>query len=110
MYTAKGFQADALALLNNYDWPGNVRQLKNIIRHALVVSENRLLTPRDLGLDRRLKDRLLLTLEESRAHSDREAILASLRHNRNNVSRATESLGISRVSLYRLIDKHKIDI
>ena len=107
IYKAKGFQVDSLDLLKSYDWPGNVRQLKNVIRHALVVSENRLLTPEDLGLERRVKDRRLRTLEESRVNSDREAILASLRHN-NNMSQAAESLGISRMSLYRLMDKYKI--
>lgn len=109
IYKAKGFQVDSLNLLKSYDWPGNVRQLKNVIRHALVVSENRLLTPKDLGLERRTKDRRLRTLEESRADSDRETILVSLRHN-NNMSQAAESLGISRMSLYRLMDKHKITV
>jgi len=108
IYKAKGFQVDSLHLLKSYDWPGNVRQLKNVIHHALVVSENRLLTPKDLGLERRTKDRRLRTLEESRADSDRETILASLRHNSNNMSQAAESLSISRMSLYRLMDKYKI--
>jgi transcriptional regulator with PAS, ATPase and Fis domain len=108
IYKAKGFQMDSLLLLKSYDWPGNVRQLKNVIHRALVVSENRLITPKDLCLDRRTKNRQLRTLEESRTDSDRETILASLRYHSNNISQAAESLGISRVSLYRLMDKYKI--
>ena len=108
-YKAKGFHADALYLLKNYDWPGNVRELMNCIYHAIVMSENHLLTPGDLGLGRRYKDRSLLTLEESRARSDRESIITWLQHTNHNITHAAASLGISRVSLYRLIDKYQIN-
>ncbi|MEI6335859.1 MAG: sigma 54-interacting transcriptional regulator [Methylococcaceae bacterium] len=107
-YKAKGFHADSLFLLKNYEWPGNIRQLMNSIRHAVVMSENNLLTPVDLGLERRYKERMLQTLEEARATADRELILTSLRHTSNNMSRAAETLGISRVSLYRLMNKYDI--
>ena len=108
-YKAKGFDTDSLYLLKNYDWPGNVRQLMNCIRNALVTSENRLLTPRDLGIERRYKERTLQTLEQARAIAERESIITCLRHTNNNMSRAAEVLGISRVSLYRLADKHKLN-
>ena len=108
-YKAKGFHADSLYLLKNYDWPGNVRELMNCVRHALVMSDNRLLTPVDLGLDRRFKDRMLQTLEEARAFADRELILTCLRHTNYNMSRAADILGISRVSLYRLMDKYNLN-
>ncbi len=108
IYKAKGFHADSLFLLKSYEWPGNVRQLMNSIRHAVVMSENNLLTPVDLGLERRYKGRMLQTLEEARAAADRDLILTSLRHTSNNMSRAAETLGISRVSLYRLMSKYDI--
>jgi DNA-binding NtrC family response regulator len=108
-YQAKGFHADTLYLLQHYEWPGNVRELMNCIRSALVMSENRLLKPVDLGIDRRFKTRMLQTLDEARALADRESIITSLRHANNNVSRAAETLGISRVSLYRLMDKYSIN-
>jgi DNA-binding NtrC family response regulator len=107
-YTAKGFQVETLNLLYKYEWPGNVRELINCIRRAVITSENNLLTPEDLGIERRLSSRLMQTLDEARAIADRDSILASLRHTGNNVSRAAEVLCISRVSLYRLIDKHNI--
>ena len=109
-YKAKGFHADALVLLKNYDWPGNVRELMNCIYHAIVMSENHALTPGDLGLERRYKDRDLLTLEESRALADRESIITWLRHTNNNITHAATSLGISRVSLYRLMNKYQITV
>jgi len=109
-YKAKGFHADALYLLKNYDWPGNVRELMNCIYHAIVMSENHVLTPGDLSLERRYKDRCLLTLEESRALADRQSIITWLLHTNNNITHAAASLGISRVSLYRLMDKYQITI
>lgn len=107
-YKAKGFHADSLYLLKNHDWPGNVRELMNCIHHAVVMSENRLLTPGDLGLDQQYKYRIPQTLEEARASTDRETIMTSLRHTNKNMSLAAETLGISRVSLYRLVEKYKI--
>jgi DNA-binding NtrC family response regulator len=109
-YTVKGFQAESLNLLNCYEWPGNVRELMNSIRHAMVMSENALLTPEDLGLDRKYKYFVPQTLDEGRASADRDLILASMHHTNNNVSRAAEVLGISRVSLYRLIDKYSLSV
>jgi DNA-binding NtrC family response regulator len=106
----KGFSVDALYILRNYEWPGNVRELMNCIRHAVVMSDNRLLTPDDLGLERRFKERALKTLEEARAYADRESILTSLHHANYNMSLAAEMLGISRVSLYRLIDKYQLKV
>ena len=82
----------------------------NCIYHAIVMSENHVLTPGDLRLERRYKDRSLLTLEESRALADRESITTWLRHTNNNMSHAAASLGISRVSLYRLMDKYQINV
>ncbi len=108
-YKAKGFHADSLFLLKNYDWPGNVRELMNCVRHALVMSENRLLTPVDLSLDRRVTDRVLKTLDEARASADRELIATCLHSTNFNMSRSAEILGISRVSLYRLADKYKLN-
>jgi hypothetical protein len=110
VYTAKGFQAESLNLLNCYDWPGNVRELMNCIRHAVVMSENTLLTPEDLGMDRKYQFPAPLSLDEGRAAVDRNLILSSMHHTNNNVSRAAEILGISRVSLYRLIDKYRLSV
>ena len=107
-YKAKGFNPDALLLINHYQWPGNVRQLMNCIRHAVVVSDNNLLSLADLGLERRYKDRVLHTLVEARAISDQELIQNSLRHTSNNISHTAKTLGISRVSLYRLMNKYNM--
>jgi DNA-binding NtrC family response regulator len=106
----KGFSAEALYLLQHHDWPGNIRELMNAINQGVVMSENRLLTPTDLGLDKRFKQRTVKTLEEARAEADRESILSTIKYTQYNMSRAAQNLGISRVSLYRLIEKYQLKV
>lgn len=109
-YKSKGFSPEALYLLRNHDWPGNIRELMNCIRQAIIMSDNRLLTPADLGLERRSKGRTLKSLEEARAHAERESIINCLHYTNFNMSRTAEILEISRVSLYRLIDKYQLKV
>ncbi|PWG64845.1 sigma-54 dependent transcriptional regulator [Spiribacter halobius] len=102
----RGFSREAIAAMQQHPWPGNVRELLNRVRRALVMSERRLIGAADLGLDRRARPRRQETLERARIAAEREAVLGSLRANRNNVTRAAQQLGVSRVTLYRLLDKH----
>jgi len=108
-YKAKGFQVETLKLISRYSWPGNVRELMNCLRHAVVMSENDLLSPEDLGLNNLEPDFFALqTLDEARVAVDRQLIANTLNHTRNNVSRAAKHMGISRVSLYRLLEKYTL--
>lgn len=101
----KGFSAHALRALEDHDWPGNVREMINRIRRAMVMSEDRLITPTDLGLERRKSRRHLMSLAEARANAERDAVMYALKHSRNNVTQAAQHLGVSRVTLYRLMEK-----
>lgn len=110
-YRAKGFQVASLKLMRIHLWPGNVRELMNRIRHAIVMSENIMLTPEDLGFEPvtpSSTDTPMQTLEQARGIADRDLILATLKHTDNNISLSAEIMGISRVSLYRLIDKYAV--
>lgn len=104
----KGFRPDALRMLRQYDWPKNVDELQTRIHRALVLSDSRLLTPKDLALERRSDNRHLSTLEESRAQADQKAIISTLRHTNYNISKSAKILNISRVALYGLIDKYNL--
>jgi DNA-binding NtrC family response regulator len=106
----RGFSQQALQVMNTYAWPGNVRELINRIRRAMVMCENRLIAPGDLGLERRGVKRTIRTLGGARAAAEKEAIRYALQYARNNVSRAARELGISRVMLYRLKQKYGIAI
>lgn len=108
-HNVKGFRREALQTMNDYHWPGNVRELINRVRRAMVMCENRLITSADLGLERRASQRRLTTLDDARAKAEREAVQCSLRYNQNNVSQAARHLGVSRVTLYRLMEKFQIN-
>lgn len=105
----KGFSQAALHAMSSHDWPGNVRELVNRIRRATVMSEGRLITPADLELDGISLTRQLPTLEEARSVAERETIDQVLKHVGYNLSQAARHLGISRVTLYRLIERYGID-
>lgn len=105
----QGFARDALRAMATYAWPGNVRELMNRVQHAIIMSEHRLITPADLGLTSAMAPKNVITLSRARAAAESDVIRVTLRNNANNVSRAARELGISRVTLYRLMEKFGID-
>jgi len=108
----KGFSQEALRCMNRHTWPGNVRELVNRVRRAAVMCENHLITPKDLGLERRSTHRVnggsILTLDQVVEQAKRDAVQAALNRNHKNVAQAARELGISRVTLYRLMGKNHI--
>jgi DNA-binding NtrC family response regulator len=104
----EGFSDCSIASIMNYDWPGNVRELVNRIRRALVFAEGPLIEPRDLGLEDCEKPRASDTIDQSMKDAEYETLFKCLTHNRYNVSRAAQHLGISRTTIYRLMDKYQI--
>ncbi|RAR59551.1 DNA-binding NtrC family response regulator [Onishia taeanensis] len=106
---ARGFSQDSRAVMQQYQWPGNVRELINRVRRATVMCEHRLIAPEDLGLERRSHDwREPLTLEKAREMAEHEVINAALVRNKYKVQKAAKELGVSRVTLYRLMEKHHL--
>ncbi len=105
---AKGFNRDALEVINRYDWPGNVRELMNRVRRAVLLSEGPYISPNDLELERRSLGRGFVTLDEARMAADREVIQATLLRTRFNIARAAQELSVSRMTLYRLMEKYDI--
>jgi DNA-binding NtrC family response regulator len=104
----KGFSSDAVRAMVDYSWPGNVRELMNRIQQAMIMSEKKLIDPSDLGLLAPEGQPIVCTLDQLRSSVEREVVETSLKKNRNNVSETARQLGISRVTLYRLIDRLKI--
>ncbi len=89
-----------------YQWPGNVRQLRNIIDSAIVMAEGDEIELFDLGI-RDTSDGELETLRID--HWEQKLIRDALKRTRNSVPKAAELLGISRATLYRKIDEYKIE-
>ncbi len=109
---ANSFSADALLALRRYRWPGNVRELINRVSKAAVMAEGTLITPADLDLpdpSERPSARVV-NLQETRERAERAAIEHALRDSNYNVSQAANLLGVSRMTIYRLLEKHGIEI
>ena len=84
---------------------GNVRELINRVRRGVIMSEGKLLGSGDMGFEAADLEPPAVTLEAARASFERDIVETSLRANSNNVSRTARQLGISRVTLYRVMNK-----
>ena len=104
----KGFSRQAMNAMKAYDWPGNVRELINRVQRAVIMSENQMITPADLGLEKRTDQRTNISLDDAREKAELETIQRCLKMNDNNVSKTARHLGVSRVTLYRLMNKLNI--
>jgi DNA-binding NtrC family response regulator len=100
----KGFAPCARRALHAYAWPGNVRELINRVRQAVVMCEGRLITAEDLGIQT-VAEATAPTLEEVRDEATRRAIAGALQRNQGRLVDAARELDISRVTLYRLMQR-----
>lgn len=99
----KGFSADALKLMHAYHWPGNVRELINRVERAVVMCEQELIEAKDLEFDPGTVLQNIHTLAEARAAAERDCIELAMIRTHQSVTNAAKILGVSRVTLYRLI-------
>jgi two-component system, NtrC family, response regulator len=104
----RGFSEEASAALEAYSWPGNVRELENRVKTAMIMAEGPLITPEDLGLKESTESGLLFNLKEVRTRAERQAIRQALSVTDGNVSRTAELLGVTRPTLYDLMEKYGI--
>ena len=109
---ARAFSGDALIALKCHSWSGNVRELMNRIQKALVMCDGSLVEPEDLGLDSppHRSNADVIDLESVRVAAERKALKNALDHAGNNISKAARALAVSRMTLYRLLDKHKLRV
>ncbi|HEY9052921.1 MAG TPA: PEP-CTERM-box response regulator transcription factor [Gammaproteobacteria bacterium] len=108
----KGFTKDALNAIESHEWPGNVRELKNRIKRAVIMSDDKHITAEDLELKVSDKENGngSLNLREVRESAEREVIVRALTNTGGKVVPAAELLGISRPTLYDLIQKLDIKV
>ncbi|MBA5635451.1 sigma-54-dependent Fis family transcriptional regulator [Duganella sp. LX20W] len=104
----RGFSSRAMQMLREHDWPGNVRELINRVRRAMVMAEGRLISAADLGLAEPAVQSDGAPLGDARSRAERDAIDASLLRAGRNMTVAARELGVSRMTLYRLLAKHGI--
>jgi DNA-binding NtrC family response regulator len=94
---------DAVAALQAHDWPGNVRELRNSIERAKLLARDSIVAVADLNLPA-----VQRAAPREADHFSREVLEASLREAGGNISRAAQSLGLSRQALYRRLERFNL--
>jgi DNA-binding NtrC family response regulator len=94
---------DAAAALLAHDWPGNVRELRNSIERAKLLARDSIVAATDLNLPAASR-----TAPRETEHFSKEVLEASLREAGGNISRAAQSLGLSRQALYRRLERFNL--
>ncbi len=101
----KGFTADALAALETHSWPGNVREMENLIKRSAIMADGTQITAADLGLDASDAEPQPFNLRQARENAERLAVSRALAHTDGSIAQAAELLGITRPTLYDLMAK-----
>jgi len=99
------FDPDALRALNRYPWPGNVRELENCVRRAAIMAEGRRVRVADLELNAGGVGFGPVTLKDAREALEREMVQQALKKHGGKIAPAAADLGLSRPTLYELMEK-----
>ena len=99
------FAPDAQRALGLHRWPGNVRELQNRVQRAVIMADGKRVTARDLELTDTLSALPPQTLKEAREGVEREMVQEALRRHRGKITAAALELGVSRPTLYELMEK-----
>ena len=102
----KGFSPAALASLRKYAWPGNIRQLENRIKKALVLCDQTLLSPEDLDLGASAENQIL-PLEKAKEDFQRRYVLEVLERNNGNRTQTARDLGVDPRTIFRYLEKEQ---
>ena len=100
-----GFTPQAIRALEAHHWPGNVRELENRIKRAVIMAEGSKITPEDLELVSQYTRYEGHGLKKAREGLERDFIEKAVSRNKGNLTKAAEELGVSRPTLYELIEK-----
>lgn len=101
----KGFSGKAIDAIENYAWPGNVRELENRVKRAVIMSDGKKISLEDLEMQSAVIPPEHMLLKDARENLEKELILKAISRNENNLSKAASDLGVSRPTLYDLMDK-----
>jgi two-component system, NtrC family, response regulator len=102
----KGFAPGALAAIEQWPWPGNIRELENRMKRAVIMAEGKYISAEDLDLASPEQEALPVNLKSAREEADRRAIRKALAQTDNNISGAAKLLGVSRPTLYDLLKQY----
>ncbi|OOE97910.1 sigma-54-dependent transcriptional regulator [Salinivibrio sp. IB643] len=103
---AQTFSDEAKRILSSYSWPGNVRELINQVKRAVLLADHLVIDAEHLDLPH--QGDYKQSLRKIREESERDALIAVLEENKGQVSAAAKELGVSRATMYRLLNKHNL--
>lgn len=104
-----GFTQQALKTIESYDWPGNIREMENRIKRAVIMAEGTKLTSEDLELGSPYAKYEGRALKDAREELERELVTRALAKHKGKITQAAAELGISRPTLYELMEKLGIE-
>jgi len=101
---------DALAAIEAYRWPGNIRELANRVKRGVIMADGNQITAQalELELDADAGDAMPFNLREVRKQAESQAVLRALSYAKGNVSQAATLLGITRPTFYALVNKYNL--
>jgi transcriptional regulator with GAF, ATPase, and Fis domain len=100
----QGFTPQALSAIKKSPWPGNIRQLENRIKKALVLCDKTLLTPEDLDLGKEAES-MILPLEKAKEEFQRKYVLDVLERNNGNRTQTARDLGVDPRTIFRYLER-----
>lgn len=106
--TSMSFSSEALSAIENHLWPGNVREMENCVKRAVIMADGSLITGEDLGLSDSPAMEYPINLRQVREEAEHKAVLKALARVDGNVVKAAELLGVSRPTIYDLMSRHGI--
>lgn len=104
--TVSGFSESALDALRSHDWPGNLRELRNWVLQAVLQSTGPWITREDVHFERTGEQNPPASLHAARDKAEHAVLKTTLNRTSWNMSAAAKRLKISRMTLYRLVEKH----
>lgn len=102
------FTPAAASAIESYNWPGNIRQMENNIKRAVIMSESKHIDLDDLDLNSDNLEELSINLRAVREHAEKNAINTAISIADGNISASAKLLGITRPTLYDLMSKYDI--
>lgn len=99
------FSAEAIVAMEAYDWPGNVRELGSRVKRGVIMAEGQQISAEDLELGNTDSEPMPLNLKEVREAAERKAIVRAMSHCNDNITDAANVLGITRPTLYNLLER-----
>lgn len=108
----KRLSAEAINILTKYNWPGNIRELENVLERAVILAESNTILSKHIELpksERILSPKMIMPLKKELELCERDAIIRAINYYNGDKKKAMEALGIGKTSFYEKIKRYGLD-